>query len=836
MALGSVSEGSLDDKIFEAVSTGIVCFDGGGGGGDGENLRILRCNRTGARAIGAAAAGADGVTGKFFDEVVKADFDGLKVAFRKVLEDKTPLTFWGCPLTDAETGEKTFWDYTVSVIEDGILLLSAVEVTDRIEGERSLQSAVEDARQSASRLQSVVAQMSDGVIVFDASGEPIKINQAARDLLGEAASIFQPKQKKTKRKTPLITRLDGKTFPPGKYPWQMAYAKGRESVNVEMRVRRRADSEAIICINAAPLRDRDDNVSGAVVVLHDVTENRKLIDELREANRRLEEYNRLKAEFVANMSHELRTPLTAIIGFAQLMQMKTRKGDFSPETVTDGLERILRNGRHLLSLIDEVLDLSKIEAGRLTLHLEHFDIPEMVEKTFGNLEALALGKNLKYSLKISGDFPFAYGDPARIRQILLNLISNAIKFTDSGSIDVELRSEDRQKWQVVVRDTGIGIKAENLDKVFERFRQVDGSYTRTVGGFGLGLAISQQLANLLGGAITVESSYKKGSTFTLTLPFEVPQAQKTLIAVSAHQQQSSHSQPRREEPLSVAPGARSEEEKDKAAGLGIAAAADGEKPVVLVIDDIPDSTRLLTETLENAGYRVSVAHSGSEGILLARELHPVAVTLDVMMPGMDGWRVLQAMKTDSQLAQIPVVVVSIVDNKPLGYRLGASGYLVKPVEPGNLLNTLNAVMTAPGEKTANEYILVVDDEYGVRELLISALKQGGFKTRSAASGELAFSMAVKRPPLAILTDLYMPGGMSGFELIARLRAEPKTASIPIVVITGKDLLAEDRHFISGQIADVIRKGDLMLSNLDERLRETLEEIGVEPTNGKNNAG
>ncbi|HLL99874.1 MAG TPA: response regulator, partial [Pyrinomonadaceae bacterium] len=757
--------------------------------------------------------------------------NGLKVAFQKVFEDKKPRTFWGYPCEDAETGEKTFWDYTVSEIEGEILLLSAVEVTDRVRGERSLQAAVEEARQSAGRLQSVVAQMTDGVIVFDADGEPVKINQAAQDLLGEAAAIFQPKRKKTKRKTPLITRLDGKVFPPGKYPWQLACAKGKESSNVEMRVRRRADSEAIICINAAPLLDKDENVSGAVVVLHDITEVRKLIDELREANRRLEEYNRLKAEFVANMSHELRTPLTAIIGFAQLMQMKTRKGEFSRESVTDGLERILRNGRHLLTLIDEVLDLSKIEAGRLSLHLEHFDIPELIEKTFGNLESLALGKNLKYRLKVSGEFPFAYSDPARIRQILLNLISNAIKFTDAGSIDVELRSEDRQKWQVLVRDTGIGIKAENIDKVFERFRQVDGSYTRAVGGFGLGLSISQQLAGLLGGAITVKSDYKKGSTFILTLPFEVPQARKTLVAVSAQQRAL---QPQE---ISVLVGARAGE-KDKSAESGAVAAAD-ERPLILVIDDIPDSTRLLTETLQNAGYRISVAHSGSEGILLARQLHPIAVTLDVMMPGMDGWRVLQAMKSDAQLAQIPVVVVSIVDNKPLGYRLGASGYLVKPVEPSNLLNTLNTVMTVPagsGGDSSNEYILVVDDEYGVRELLLSALKQGGYKTRSAASGELAFSMATKHPPLAILTDLHMPGGMSGFELIARLRSEPATAHTPIVVVTGKDLLAEDRHFISGQIADVIRKGDLMLSNLDERLRETLKEIGVEPTNGKDNAG
>ena len=803
MTLGLANEGSLDDKIFEAVSAGIVCLD--------QNRRIIRCNRLGALSIGADDANIDG---KLFDEVVKTNFNNLKAVFQKVLEDKRSRVLRGCPLA-AANNTKTFWDYTVSRLEDGILL-SAVEVSDRVQGEHNLQSAVEDEYQYANKLQSVVAQMSDGVIVFDAGGEVVKINRAAEYLLGEAASIFEPKQKKKKRKTPLITRLDGKNFPAGKYPWQLACAKGKESVNVEMRVRREADSEAILSINAAPLRDKKERLAGAVVVLHDVTENRKLIDELREANRRLEEYNRLKAEFVANMSHELRTPLTAIIGFAQLMQMKNRKGDFSSGAVGDGLERILRNGRHLLTLIDEVLDLSKIEAGRLTLHLEHFDIPELVEKTFGNLESLALGKNLKYRLKVSGDFPFAYSDPARIRQILLNLISNAVKFTDTGGIEVELRATDKEKWQTIVRDTGVGIKAENIDTVFERFRQVDGSYTRLVGGFGLGLAISQQLAGLLGGAITVESNYKKGSTFILTLPFEVPQAQKTLIAVSGQPQELS---------VLIKTGEKAENTPVE----------ENDKPLVLIIDDIPDSTRLLSETLENAGYRVQVANSGAEGILMARRLQPVAVTLDVMMPGMDGWRVLQAMKTDSQLAQIPVVVVSIVDNKPLGYRLGASGYLVKPVEPSNLLNTLNTVMTAPSEK-ASEYVLVVDDEYGVRELLISALKQGGFKTRSAASGELAFSMATKRPPLAILTDLHMPGGMSGFELIARLRSEPETAHTPIVVITGKDLLEEDRQFIQGQIADVIRKGDLMLSNLDERLRETLEEIGVEPTNGKNNAG
>jgi PAS domain-containing protein len=253
MATGLANEGSLDDKIFEAVSAGIICLD--------REMRIIRCNCLGARSIGAGDDGAD-ITGKLFDEVVKTNFENVKAAFRKVLEDKKPRVFWGFPV-NAGNHEKTFWDYKISELDGGVLL-SAVEASDRIQGEYNLQSAVDDAHQYADELQSIVAQMTDGLIVFDAGGEVVKMNQAAADLLGEAASIFEPGQKKTRKKTPLITRLDGKTFPAGKYPWQLACAKGKASVNVEMRVRRRADSEAIISINAAPLRDKKQNISGAV--------------------------------------------------------------------------------------------------------------------------------------------------------------------------------------------------------------------------------------------------------------------------------------------------------------------------------------------------------------------------------------------------------------------------------------------------------------------------------------------------------------------------------------------------------------------------------------------
>lgn len=790
--------GRLDKHILNVISAGVLCLD--------ESLRITEFNVLGAESIGLDAENE--IIGKYIFDITETDLLGLKIAFQKVQSEKKQFKFWGYPILNQKTKEKSFWDYTINEFNGGIII-SAVEVTDRVNAERSLQDSIENARQNEKKLQSVIQQMADGVIVCDNLGNISKINRAAALMFGENTNISASDNNVSAVNPDKISNLNGDSFSPEDFPWYLACAKGAITIDAEIVVRRAENDELIISTNAAPLYDKNEKIVGSVTVLRDVTENRHLITELRDANRRLEEYNRLKAEFVANMSHELRTPMTAIIGFAQLMQMKLGRGLDLNEVVGDGLERILRNGRHLLTLIDEVLDLSKIEAGRLTLHLDHFDIPDVIEETFSSLESLAVEKQLEYKLKIEEDFSFAFSDSARVKQILLNLISNAIKFTPKGSINVELKHHGEEHWKVIVKDTGRGIKADQVDAIFERFRQVDGSYTRTVGGFGLGLSISQQLAELLGGKILVESEFGTGSAFTVILPYVAPKAIKTLAPNDGE----------------FASLIFSENDNETA--------NEHRTQTVLVIDDIPDSTQILSQMLENEGYRVFVAHSGAEGIRLAKRIRPDAVTLDVMMPGMDGWRVLQEMKKDAHLAQIPVVVVSIVDNKPLGYRLGASDYLVKPVQPSNLIDSLNGVITK-NEEHPSDYVLVVDDEQGVRELLLAALKQGGFATKSAASGEIAYALTQKNPPKAILTDLHMPGGMSGYELIARLRSQNETSQTPIIIITGKDLMAEDRQLISGQIADVIRKGDLLLTDLDTRLRETLAEIGVKPINGKNN--
>lgn len=539
--------------------------------------------------------------------------------------------------------------------------------------------------------------------------------------------------------------------------------------------------------------------------------HRLLANELLESNRRLEEYNRLKAEFVANMSHELRTPLTAIIGFSQLAQLTS--GAELPPSAVDAFDRILRNGRHLLSLVDDVLDISKIEAGRMKLHCEHFDVAEVVGAAFNELQSLATRKGLDYQFYPRVSLPLAFTDPLRVRQIIINLLSNAIKFTAQGSVTIELSSAEEGEFRILVSDTGIGIEQRALDLIFERFRQVDGSRTRSAGGAGLGLSIAGKIVNLLGGRITVVSTPGEGSTFEVAIP---------LVAPEATQQDTSDSHDFN--PLDVGVMEFGPE------GNG-ALERDG-RPLVLVVEDDNDAAQLLSHTISRAGYQVMVATDGNKGLGLAREFIPSIITLDVMMPGHDGWQTLKALKQDARTAQIPVIICSIVDNRVLGYNLGASDYLLKPVEPQRLVSALQNVNTTSIDGDES-YVLVVDDEHGVRDLLTHALRNAGFTVRSAASGEMALKMMAHAPPRVVLCDLMLPGRMSGFELIARVRHQPATKETPIIVVTGKDMTPADRRLVTGEIADVIRKGDLFMANIEERLRQTLEELGVKPLHGEN---
>lgn len=456
----------------------------------------------------------------------------------------------------------------------------------------------------------------------------------------------------------------------------------------------------------------------------------------------------------------------------------------------------------------------------MRVHREHFEPVEVIQEAFGELLSLARQKRIDYRLRVPDELPLAFSDPLRLRQIVINLLSNAIKFTaEEGTVEMKLLALGNRELRIEVRDTGVGIEAKAIPIIFERFRQVDGSMSRVAGGAGLGLAIVKQIVELLGGRIEVESTVGQGSTFTVTLPFIAPDPDR--------------GQP--ETPVTFAP-----EELSPAPSPGFdepqaePLSTNGDHPLVLVIEDDPDASALLSETLAAAGYQVRVAASGQRGLDLARELQPSAITLDIMMPGMDGWRVLQALKSERRTAEIPVIVCSIVDNRPLGYRLGASAYLIKPVEPEQLTASLRHVVDL-GQEVGDGYVLVIDDEHGVRELLSTALGKAGYRVRTASSGETALRILKTSTPQAVLVDLMMPGGMSGFEMIARMRSEPRTEQVPILVVTGKDMTPDDRQLILGQITEVIRKGDLFMSDLEQRLRETLEFVGVIPSHGENSA-
>lgn len=673
-----------------------------------------------------------------------------------------------------------------------------------------------DARGAAPDAGALLDHLVDGVVVSDAAGRVVSANPAAVRLLGDAAVVLSAEFTGAVPGARLPRHADGRPFAPEELPWRRALAEGRASRDAEMIVERGGGGEAHLSVNASPLRDAGGSVTGAVAVLRDTTETRRLIEELREANRRLEEFNRLKAEFVANMSHELRTPLTAIIGFAQLMQMNVGAAAPLEQQHAQAVERILRNGRHLLSLIDDVLDLSKIEVGRISIHPDYVDLVETVQSAFHELQSLANQKGLDYRLTVRDEFPVAYADPVRVRQIVVNLLSNAIKFTVRGRVEAEVSRAGEDSWQFTVRDTGVGIRQEAVGLIFERFRQIDGSTTRQAGGVGLGLTIVQQIVRLLGGEIDVQSVYGEGSTFTVRLPLS------TTRAASADREGEAGASDVRARAIHPARDGRPRGEAE--------AEADAARPLVLVVEDDPDAASLLAETLEGAGYSVLVAESGEAGLELAREAAPSVITLDIMMPKVDGWSVLQTLRADERTSRIPVVICSIVDNRPLGYRLGASDYLVKPVSPERLVRSLRGVGATPDGGDGG-YVLVVDDEHGFRSLVLAALKGAGYAARAAASGETALGMIRREPPAAVLSDLIMPGGMSGFELVARLRADERTAAVPVILVTAKDVTPEDMLLVSGQIADVIRKGDLLLPDLATRLREALEEIGVHPTDG-----
>jgi len=525
---------------------------------------------------------------------------------------------------------------------------------------------------------------------------------------------------------------------------------------------------------------------GIVGVYTDITELKQrelllgeLVERLAEARDEATQATLAKSRFLATMSHELRTPLNAVIGITEMLMEDAEDGGQS--NLLEPLGRIGRAGRHLLDLINDVLDLSKIEAGKLEFHYEDIDLRTVVEDMIGAAQPLAQRNANRLFVDCPRDIGTMRSDVMRLRQIMLNLVSNACKFTERGSVTLSVArtTVDGEDWlELSVTDTGIGMSKEQIGKLFQEFSQADSSTTRKYGGTGLGLAITDRLCRMMGGSIAVESEPGRGTRFSVRLPMHgVEPEPDVALVIDPHAE--------------AAPPPRSRTNR------------------VLVIDDDATVRDLMRRTLSREGFDVVTASDGPEGLALARELKPSVITLDVRMREMDGWRVLQEIRGDSVLADTPVIMMTIDDEKARGFALGASAYLTKPVDRARLVAALAPYKAWRPVQNA----LVVDDDDVTRERLRRLLVGEGWTVGTASNGREALAQLEAEAPQLVLLDLLMPE-MDGFEFLAALRRNPDHAEIPVIIVSAAELTPEQKSRLHGSVEHILQKsaagpGELM---------------------------
>ena len=504
--------------------------------------------------------------------------------------------------------------------------------------------------------------------------------------------------------------------------------------------------------------------------------------ELETQRNQVEEANRLKSEFLSNMSHELRTPLNSVMALSRVLIMQTKEKLSDEEA--NYLEIIERNGKQLLALINDILDLSKIEAGRMDVSPKFFSIKSTIETIAESLEPLAEGKGIELTPQIPEYLPRIESDESRIHQILQNIIGNGVKFTNKGGVTVSA-SSDTEKIYIKVKDTGIGISNKDLPYIFEEFRQVDGSSSRPFEGTGLGLTIAYKAAKMLGGDIFVESTPGKGSTFKITLPIKW----EGIAAVY--------------EPITERPPSET---------IG-----EGQK-TILIVDDEPNVVAMISKYLTGEGYNTLTATSGRKALELAETHRPFAITLDVIMPEMDGWEVLQNLKKNPVTADIPVIIASVSDDRDTGFALGAVGSITKPFTRDALIIEINKI----GRPRPHSIMVVDDNEIDLREMA-RVIEKEGIEAVPADSGSNCMELLKEDLPDILVLDLMMPE-MDGFEVLDRVRTNPKTGNLPVIIVTAKDLTFEDRKRLKGSVSSILAKSDTTSKALLEEIKKILIKI------------
>ena len=557
-------------------------------------------------------------------------------------------------------------------------------------------------------------------------------------------------------------------------------------------------------------------------------------DELNIKTQELAAASKTKSEFLANMSHELRTPLNSIIGFSEILYDATF-GALN-EKQSRYVSNILTSGKHLLGLINDILDLSKVEAGKMELQYEEFNVPDAINEVKTVTAPLAAKKNIVVETKIDPGLTTIVADKGKVKQILYNLISNATKFTpEKGSININaLRVGDMAQFEV--KDTGIGISKDDQKKLFRSFIQLDASTSREYSGTGLGLVLVKRFVEQHGGEVRLESEPGKGSSFIITIPIKgkmkAPGAIKEPGPKAGTEVSAIPEVPTVKETVAAEakagtakmPGVPAVKEKVTDEDLGSIEipsivepeGATGDEPLILVVEDDLNASELLMITLTKAGYRAVPAYTGKEALVLVEKMEPFAITLDIMLPGMDGWEVLNHVKDNPNTCHIPVIVISMVDNKEIGLALGVVDYFVKPVEKSTLLASLGNLKKAL--KVEAMKVLIVDDEPNVVEMLSAMIESDSCGVIKAYGGQEGIDKAICEHPDVLILDLMMPV-VTGFDVISTLKADPGTKDIPIIICTAKELTRDDIIVLKENAVSVMQKGMFIADDILDEIRK-----------------
>ncbi|MDA0242607.1 MAG: ammonium transporter [Chloroflexi bacterium] len=721
---------------------------------------------------------------------------------------------WFTPLRASAEDERIGLNISEHGASDPLLELITVMDMQRQTGDLSLRAPTEPfteagriaeyynrlmagLEEAIARTQTVVASAMDGIITFSQRDLQVTmVNPAAEAIFGYGQPAVLGNPITMLLRTNYVSETGDNRQPEQVFRPLLAEAV-EARLPVEL-VGRRADGSRFpleVSLTQSQLGDEPFYVG----TFRDITDRTRAREDLERARDVAESANRAKSSFLANMSHELRTPLNAIIGYSEMLQEEAQELDDKDHFATD-LRKISTAGQHLLDLINNVLDLSKIEAGKVELYLEDCDLKMVLVDVKVTMQPLVAKNGNVLDVVFPNESLTLRTDLTKLRQILFNLVSNAAKFTHNGTVSLttSMETKNGRDWLIFyISDTGIGMTREEQQRLFQPFAQADVSTTRRYGGTGLGLSISRRFSRLMGGDVLVESEVGRGSTFIVRLPLRLEQAQQL-------------------------PPMEWDENWTK---IGRYQPSHGrERGLVLIIDDDPAARELIAHHLSKEGFQVETAANGEEGLRLAHQLHPDVITLDVMMPDMDGWTVLGKLKGNTSLTHIPVIMLTMVEERNLGYALGAADYMMKPINRAQLVGLIGKYRNVHmATHQSAGHALIVEDDPATRELLRRTLQKEGWETSEAANGQLALEQLQQAVPDLILLDLMMPE-MDGFQFIETIRHHPEWRNLPVIVVTAKDLTRADQQRLNGYVELILQKSTQNLNDLLNEIRTQVTQL------------